>query len=354
MSMMAAVLLSALVLAGAPSGDEDYYSIVPRAYLCVRADAPVVVDGIPGERAWKEADWTEPFVDIEGNTKPAPRLLTRVKMLWDDRYFYFAAELEEPHLWATLLQRDTVIFRDNDFEIFIDPDRDNHRYFEFEMNALNTVWDLFLLKPYRDGGQADNSWDIEGLRSAVHLNGTLNNPSDIDSSWTIEVAIPWNAFAARGMSGRPPVPGDRWRVNFSRVEWEHVIHENRYRKTEGLPEKNWVWSPQGVVDMHRPEKWGIVQFAAIRSERLKPEKYQRELMVLHRLYVAEKEYFRARGAWTASIDSLGLKRDALAVDGRIPSITLTESGFLARIPVPRRSERDGSITIREDSLIRYY
>ena len=52
------------------------------------------------------------------------------------RYFYVAAEMEEPHVWGTLTQHDAVIFQDNDFEVFIDPDGDNHEYYEFEINAL--------------------------------------------------------------------------------------------------------------------------------------------------------------------------------------------------------------------------
>ena len=72
-------------------------------------------------------------------------------MLWDDTYLYVGALLEEPHVWATLTQHDSVIFHDNDFEVFIDPDGDNHEYCEIEINALNTEWDLFLNKPYRDG-----------------------------------------------------------------------------------------------------------------------------------------------------------------------------------------------------------
>ena len=86
-------------------------------------------------------------------------------MLWDDAYFYIGAELEEPHVWATLTEHDSVIFHDNDFEVFIDPDGDNHEYYEFEINALGTYWDLLLPKPYRDGGKADNSWEIPGLKT---------------------------------------------------------------------------------------------------------------------------------------------------------------------------------------------
>ena len=86
-------------------------------------------------------------------------------MLYDDNYFYFAAELDEPHVWATLTDRDAVIYHDNDFEVFIDPDGDNHLYYELEINALGTEWDLLLVKPYRDGGPAINAWDIQGLQT---------------------------------------------------------------------------------------------------------------------------------------------------------------------------------------------
>ena len=116
-------------------------------------------------------------------------------MLWDDTYFYIAALLEEPHVWGTLVKHDSVIFQDNDFEIFIDPDGDNHEYYEFEINALNTEWDLLLKKAYRDGGPAINEWEVPGLRTAVHVTGTLNKLTDTDTSWSVEFAIPWKALA---------------------------------------------------------------------------------------------------------------------------------------------------------------
>jgi Carbohydrate family 9 binding domain-like len=68
----------------------------------------------------RAAPWSEPFIDIDGVARP--RLATRAKMLWDDSFLYIAAELEEPDIWATLNARDSVIFQDNDFEVFIDPD----------------------------------------------------------------------------------------------------------------------------------------------------------------------------------------------------------------------------------------
>ncbi|HJP82583.1 MAG TPA: carbohydrate-binding family 9-like protein [Fimbriimonadaceae bacterium] len=232
---------------------------MPLSYTCRYTHSEPEIDGNLEKVVWNIADWTSDFVDIEGDLKPDPRFKTRAKMLWDDKFFYVGAELKEPHLWATLTEHDSVIFQDNDFEVFIDPDGDAARYFEFEINALNTTWDLYLPRAYRDGGSADNSWETYA-KTAVELRGTLNDPSDIDQGWSVEIAFPWECFANGGMP-TPPSPGDVWRVNFSRVQWHLDIVDGRYRKRPGLPEDNWVWSPQGVIDMHQPEHWGFVVFA---------------------------------------------------------------------------------------------
>src|ERR1017187_583847 len=113
-----------------------------RSYLCHKTNSPIVLDGHLDKAPWKEAKWTEEFVDIEGDIRPKPRFRTRAKMLWNDEYLFIGAELEEPHVWANQTMHDSVIFQDNDFEVFIDPNGDNHLYGEFEMNALNTTWDL--------------------------------------------------------------------------------------------------------------------------------------------------------------------------------------------------------------------
>ncbi len=247
-------------IAAEPAIDDTTESITPKRYLCYRATEPLNVDGQLAEPDWQAAPWTDDFVDIEGKKKPKPRFRTRAKMLWDDEYFYIAAELEEPHVWGTLTEHDSVIFQDNDFEVFLDPDGDTHRYGEFEINALNTGWDLYLPRPYREGGKADNSWEIPGLKTAIHVQGTLNDPSDTDRAWSVELAFPWKVLDGLDEQPAPPRDGDTWRVNFSRVQWRHEIVEGKYRKKPNLREDNWVWSPQGVIDMHRPATWGYVEF----------------------------------------------------------------------------------------------
>ncbi len=238
---------------------------VPRSYIAHKTNEPMVIDGKMDEKAWKLAPWSEDYIDIEGEVTPTYR--TRMKMLWDKDYLYVLAEMEEPHVWATLKQRDTVIFYNNDFEIFIDAEGDTHNYYEFEMNAHNTVWDLFLTKPYRNNGnKVIDSWDIQGVKSAVDIRGTLNDSSDTDEGWSVEIALPWSVITEASKDGKIP-ENDFWRLNFSRVNWDFDLTDGRYSRKKDdngnyLPEYNWVWSPQWVINMHEPEYWGYVYFSS--------------------------------------------------------------------------------------------
>jgi hypothetical protein len=290
----------------APAVEVEY--VPPRCYVCYRAAGAITVDGRPDEEAWRVAPWSEAFVDIEGDRRPAPRYRTRVKMLWDDDALYIAAELEEPHVWATLTQHDSVIFHDNDFEVFLNPEGDSHLYGELELNALNTTWDLLLPRPYKDGGRAVDAWEITGLRTAVHVDGTINDPSDTDRGWSVEIAWPWRGL--KELTGRPVPPrdGDQWRINFSRVEWDHEVVGGKYRKVPKRPEHNWVWSPQGVIDMHRPERWGYLQFSTAPpgTAAPRPDPAGPARAALHRVYYAQRDYRKEHGAWATSLAQLGL------------------------------------------------
>ncbi|MFD2589155.1 carbohydrate-binding family 9-like protein [Croceitalea marina] len=248
---------------------------IPKIYTAFKIDQELLIDGNENEVAWQFIPWSDNFIDIEG--VKAPKYNTKVKMAWNDTYFYLLAKLEEQHVWGDLKKKDTVIFYNNDFEVFIDPDGDTHNYYELEINALNTAWDLFLTKPYRNGGKVLDSWDIQGLKSAIKIEGTLNDPSDEDKGWSIEIAIPWVAITEASNSNKAPA-NHFWRINFSRVNWDFDISDKNYsRKKDAagkyMPEYNWVWSPQEVINMHEPERWGYVYF----SDELSSSGFQFEL-----------------------------------------------------------------------------
>lgn len=292
---------------------------IPRGYVCHFTSEPIKLDGRLDDPAWQNAPWTDDFVDIQGSKGPTPRFRTRAKMLWDQKYLYVGAELQEPEVWATLTENESVIFHDNDFEIFIDPNNTGAPYMEFEVNALNTTWDLLLLHPYRGGGPPVSGWDIKGLKSAVHVDGKINSPGHPSKGWSVEVAIPWtgisNPISELCQVPCPPEDGDQWRINFSRVEWHADVKNGQYVKTPNLPEDNWVWSPMGVIDMHRPEHWGVIQFTKEPSGpvALKPLDGWEEKLDIVKVWEAEETFRKKHGHWSESQEELGVSLPSVKI-----------------------------------------
>lgn len=302
----------------------------PPIYFCRRTSEKPVLDGNLDKPFWKDAPWTADFADIEGDCRPTPRFRTRAKMLWDGNTVYFGAELMGDEIWGHVTEHDDVIFRDNDFEIFIDPDSDTQCYCEFEMNALNTTWDLLLTKPYRDGGKPLNSLEIKGLRTAVKIDGTLNDPSAHNVKWSVEVAIPAETLLECCGQGSQLQPGDFWRVGFSRVQWKVDVKDGQYVKRVGadgnpLPEDNWVWAPTGIINMHYPELWGFVFFCNDTEEYAIPEVEQLK-WELRRMYYAQHACFDETGSFRADLPSPNPDFH--------PSVEVTRNSFELSCPLP--------------------
>lgn len=326
-SQMLMVLL--LFITGA-TFSQSKGTIIPESYIAYHTAQPIEVDGKDADPSWNKVEWTNLFIDIEGVKKP--KYNTQVKMLWDQTYFYILAKMEEPHVWADITEHDAIIFHNNDFEVFVDPDGDTFNYYEIEVNAFNTVWDLFVSKPYRENNVVLNDWTATGMKSAVSIDGTLNNPKDVDKGWTLEMAIPWSVYKKAYFEDN--VPKDKfWRVNFSRVNWNHEITDGKYGRKKDvkgnyLPEYNWVWSPQGVINMHEPEKWGYVYFSSEEAggkaefEIPQDEKIKWELFSLHR---AQKTYFEAHKTYADALTDLSAA--PMVIDGKTVTPKLEHHRF---------------------------
>jgi len=319
------IFLMVSIFSSAASAQSRIPNFAPKHYICYQSEAPLQIDGKLDEASWEKAPWTDEFIDIEGEHMPKPRFATRAKMLWDSEYLYIAADMEEPHVWGTLTERDAVIFYDNDFEVFIDPDGDSHFYYEFEMNALNTIWDLMLTAPYRDDRNVVlNSWDIRGIKTAVNVRGTLNNPEDEDQGWSVEIAMPWKVLKEKSATGKMPGNGEYWRINFSRVEWQTEVVDGNYKKkinpetNKSYPEDNWVWTAQSYINMHRPETWGFLvfdtaivgegdaSFSIPESEYIKWE--------LRKVYYRQNDYFREHGKYAHKVKELGMSESKYTIE----------------------------------------
>ncbi len=253
-------------------------------YTAYHIDTSINIDGHLDESAWQAAPRSPRFRDLIYGESGIHD--TRAAVLWDDAYLYVGYWVEEPDVQATLTVRDDLIYMDNDVELFIDG---KDCYYEFEINAFGTIYEVFFIweeayekggfsgipefkravkgvKPFHGVGYQPHpngprigywNWDFPGLKSAVCVEGTLNNDKDRDRGWTVELALPWQGMKwlahADGRS-LPPEDGDTWRMDFSRF--------NTYKQAP--PSKDpggWAWSPHGVWDSHVPERFTYVHFS---------------------------------------------------------------------------------------------
>jgi hypothetical protein len=213
--------------------------------------------------------------------------------------------------------------------VFVDPDNDGCFYSEMEMNALNTTWDLLLPRSYRGGGPAIDGFELNGLKTTVHINGNINDPTTTSRSWTVEIAIPWKAYKDICRSNLPPQDRDQWRINFSRVEWHVEVRDGRFVKIPNRPEDNWVWSPIGVVDMHRPEQWGILQFSTLHEGAVAVDpspgfEQRRELIDI---WEAQHRYRSKHGRWAKTLDELEITKQGVEMYVGLGQFEIVYDGY---------------------------
>lgn len=251
-------------------------------YTAYHVSEPIHIDGRLDEKAWQEAPLSPRFVDIITG-KPTIHS-THAQLLWDETNLYVAYRVEEPFVHAKYTTNNSPIYYDNDVEIFI-AGRD--AYYEFEINGFNTTYEAFFIwddsyqqdgyaerpefartnmvpfngvgyKTHPRGGRLGNfNWHFPGKQTAVFIDGTVNDDTDRDRGWTVELAFPWRGMEqlARG-DGRafPPKDGDVWRLDFSRF--------NTYKEAPPAEDSGgWVWTRHGIWDSHIPEEFAYIKFS---------------------------------------------------------------------------------------------
>ncbi|MDR1161901.1 MAG: carbohydrate-binding family 9-like protein [Tannerellaceae bacterium] len=313
----------------------------PPAYICYKAPAAITIDGILSPGEWDLVPCMSAFADIAGDTQRKPFLQTNVKMVYNDQGLYIAARMEEPNIRADMTEHDSPLYLNNNFEFFFNPTNDTHNYAEYEVNALGTEWDLFLTKPYRDGGLAFSNWEFMGMESAVHINGTINNPDDTDTSWSVEIFLPWPSIYQLTPGKNKPEAGEQIRANFSRAEWEENKEGSHF----------WAWAPSNVKNIHLPEFWGFVQLsdrqAGTGEETFIKHPDEETKWILRNLYYRQQQYHKAFGEYAASL--AGLKADDVCPEGSIARLTLSNTPSMYEITLPSSNGRVWSI--RQDGMV---
>lgn len=217
-------------------------------YDCRYTTDAIIIDGRMDDAAWQKANPLRFKVPVTG---AEPLSKTEAAMLWDEHYLYVGFKAYDKDIWSYFTERDSTTCNEDVLEVFIKPDPNAEPYYNFEINALSTVYDAFNLKRHAGGDDHHrwNRWNCEGLKSAVTIEGTLNDPSTIDEYWQLEVAIPFAELPT--LDGRVPAAGDTWQFHLSRYDYSiHLPDGVELSSTATL----------SAVDFHRCHEWSTLRF----------------------------------------------------------------------------------------------
>ncbi len=222
-----------------------------REYIVKKTSSEITIDGNLDETDWQNSALTELFITHQFGLET--NLKTQSKILWDDNFLYIAFICEDPDVWGTFENRDDYLWNGEVVEILCDPDDDALNYFEVQVNPLETILDLYLDKAYSAGGSANIGWNLDSIKVAVSVNGTLNNLDSLDENWICEVALPFQELSFLAPSQNfPPQNGDEWRILLTRYD---------YGRTGDKYVELSAWNQTGSSSFHVPEKFGRIFFS---------------------------------------------------------------------------------------------
>ena len=221
----------------------------PKPHECRFTEWPITIDGKADEKVWESAEIIENFsLPWLGKEARPAKTATKARLLWDLDNLYFFSEMVDSDLYADVTEHDGDTWNNDVFELFFKPADNKPGYYEFQVNAKNTVFDMFL--PRRGHVARFRSAQDFHLESKVVLDGTLNNWTDRDKGWSVEGKIPWRDFIKTG--GRPAID-EVWK--FVLCRYDYCIDFETFDLSWSSPK-----SSKPHADFHRWEDYSELKF----------------------------------------------------------------------------------------------
>jgi hypothetical protein len=219
----------------------------PKSAVVPRIAAQVKIDGVLDEQPWQKAVRLTPFV--RNDTMMPARVGTEVRLWYDQAALYLGWICEDYDIQATFTQRDSRFWEEEVVEFFVTPAALD-RYFELQWNPLGGTFDAIITNELGPDGSSrqfkgDWSYTAASMTYAVRVDGSVQNSTDRDQRWTVEVRIPFSDLEVP-----TPQPGDVWRGSFYRFN----------RDRDGDPEPL-SWSPTMLPGFHQPARFGYLRFS---------------------------------------------------------------------------------------------
>ncbi|MFQ3548410.1 MAG: carbohydrate-binding family 9-like protein [Armatimonadota bacterium] len=219
-------------------------------YSCNYIKEKIVVDGKLDESIWQTAEIINLKIPV---TNDIPESKTEVRLLWDNKYLYVGFKAYDKDIWSYYTEHDSKTFTEDCLEIFIQPDIDKPDYYNFEINALGTVYDAY--SKVRNAGGEDchrwSKWNCNDLKVGINIEGTINDYSDIDSYWILECAIPFKSLPS--LNNKKPNSGDIWKFHVARYDYSIYLEKSDGKELSSN-------ATLSKVDFHNVDEWEKIVF----------------------------------------------------------------------------------------------
>jgi hypothetical protein len=217
-----------------------------------KAKSPVKIDGKMNDEDWKKTMTRslDYFYRIE---KSSDQQNTTFRMLWDEDNLYVFFQCKDKYLTAREKARDGVPYLDDCAEVFFVPAPDSlDVHFGFEINLNKASNDFIWLNDFYKGKSGlIKSYNPE-FKVEVSVLGTINDNSDIDEGWTMEMAIPLTLFAGVDLLF-PVTTGTRWAFQAARQDRNDTTGDRRSTST--------IFPVYDISkSVHQPNRFGLLEF----------------------------------------------------------------------------------------------
>ncbi len=246
--MMMSMLFVTMLLASCVSADVKKDAGLPSLDVPMAETAPAI-DGKLDDPAWGKAAVINGLCPSRGGKyqDKIDKVPTIVRLLWDKDYLYISYECTDADIFATMTERDSLLYNEDVCEVFIDPKGDGRQYYEIQVSPNNVVFDIIHMataEPKYTGEMrftpefcktdrwVFTEWNMEGLKTAT---------ARTDKGWNCEIAIPAKHIMKR--FGKEKLEPCELRANFMRYDHQpnpktgkrELVHMNWAPVQHGCP-----------------------------------------------------------------------------------------------------------------------
>lgn len=236
--------------------------------LVYKSSDNLSIDGNLNEESWQKAEVLSDFVFPWGDDS-IRGTITNARLLWDDSAFYIGATLLDKSI-VSHSTTENGMDGDEMFEIHIATDIYFPQYFhilEFTPNLVFRNGFRQAQPSGKNGWRVD--WDLSNIETAITFQGTKSYYTDIDTSWTIEMKIPFTAV--EGWNGGtnvaptdwnptvPPVNKTIWAFNLTRSNFDLYNDYTNHDYSVWSHNGNYPYGLTGV-HFHDHNNFGKIRF----------------------------------------------------------------------------------------------